>query len=60
HVRYGEKYRYEFYLNTSGQPAELNELCGTDLLSGRELSGTAELETNGVLILKNSLPKEER
>ena len=52
HVRKNENAVYEFYLNLGSQEAEINGICGEDLLTGDRIDGSYMLQGMQVLVVK--------
>ena len=52
HSRRSESCYYDFYLNTGSEPAQVEDVYGTDLLTGEEFRGEAVIPSLQVLVLK--------
>ncbi len=55
HVRYGEEYKYEFYLNISDDIIEIDDISGTDMNSGDEISGNAVLKPKKYIVIRSAI-----
>ena len=54
HVRYGKDSTYEFFLNTSEDTVEINDISGFDILNNTDVNGSITLEPRRNLVIKHN------
>ena len=50
HTRRKQNKTYDFYLNSTPDPVRIDDISGTDLLTGQSLTGTATIPRLGALV----------
>ena len=54
HVRYSKDSTYEFFLNTSEDTVEINDISGFDILNNTDVNGSITLEPRRNLVIKHN------
>lgn len=55
HTRYSDNYSYEFYLNTSENIAQIDDIYGEDVINGNNIEGVISINPKELFVIKKRI-----
>lgn len=55
HTRYSDNYSYEFYLNTSENIAQIDDIYGEDVINGNNIEGVIRINPKELFVIKKRI-----